>query len=75
MPDPIELTTIEWTEAYYAVADKLARVEAGDYSDSDEGDDDVIPWWIKTLNSILQEIGPDGRVAAGVRPYQSRPGQ
>jgi hypothetical protein len=60
MCDRIEFTNDEWTEIYYAVADKLARVEAGDYSDGDQGDDDVIPWWIATLGSILRKIDPDG---------------
>ncbi len=61
---PIELSSSDWQEIYYALLDKDHAIECGRYGERDaDGVNDGE--WITQLRNIAAEIGPDGRLAAG----------
>ena len=58
----INLTKEDWTEIYYALQFKAARLQNGDMGD-DEGAGQDVKEWGRHLDSIIDKIGPDGEDA------------
>jgi hypothetical protein len=62
------LTAEDWTEIYYALVDKQARIDKGDYGEDDELPEDKSSQkeWSDHIATIIGIIGGDGENMAKV---------
>jgi hypothetical protein len=58
--DTPTITPEDWGEIYYALIDKQAKIDRGEYGDGEDGLPGSPADWSKHLGEIIDKIGPDG---------------